>query len=243
MIVHLRPAPLVARVMTGTVVLHRDPRAWLTREIDVGRFLADLGADVVAPATAVDPGPHRCGSLWISIWDYVEVGAEPLGGETVGRSLRALHGALREYRGALPSRSEVLAEIDWLLAALPPDPELAAQRDRLADAIRAPEEDAQPIHGDASLSNLLATPAGPRWNDLEDVCCGSVAWDVAGVLDDAGSRGGDTFAAAVARGYGRDLDPERVDRITEVQALYGTLWRRYRRGAATPAAGTATDPE
>ena len=37
-IVHLRPSPIVARVMCGTVVLHPDPRAWLTREIASGRF-------------------------------------------------------------------------------------------------------------------------------------------------------------------------------------------------------------
>ena len=31
-LVHLRPSPLVARVMTGTVVLHDDPERWLRRE-------------------------------------------------------------------------------------------------------------------------------------------------------------------------------------------------------------------
>jgi hypothetical protein len=38
-LIHLRPAPLVARVMTGTVALHDDPRCWLEREVsaDSGR--------------------------------------------------------------------------------------------------------------------------------------------------------------------------------------------------------------
>ena len=30
-LVHLRPAPVLARVMTGTVALHDDPRKWLER--------------------------------------------------------------------------------------------------------------------------------------------------------------------------------------------------------------------
>jgi hypothetical protein len=39
-LVHLRPSPVVARVMTGTVVLHDDPRSWLSREVAVTTFLA-----------------------------------------------------------------------------------------------------------------------------------------------------------------------------------------------------------
>jgi hypothetical protein len=46
----------------------------------------------------------------------------------------------------------------------------------------------QPLHGDASLSNLLAADSGPRWNDFEDVCVGTVKSDVAGVLSDARTR-------------------------------------------------------
>lgn len=38
-LVHLRPAPVVARVMTGTVALHDDPRRWLEREVSVLDFL------------------------------------------------------------------------------------------------------------------------------------------------------------------------------------------------------------
>src|SRR4051794_15144094 len=72
-IVHLRPNAIVARVMSGTVVLHDDPRAWLTQEIEVGTFLSERGAPVVAPTTLVDPGPYVSGDLWISLWEYVAV--------------------------------------------------------------------------------------------------------------------------------------------------------------------------
>jgi aminoglycoside/choline kinase family phosphotransferase len=88
--------------------------------------------------------------------------------------------------------------------------------------------DLQPIHGDASFSNLLATTAGPRWNDLEDVCVGPVEWDVAGVLADARAKRGDEFAAEVLAAYGRDFDPSALERFEPVHELYGDLWRRYR---------------
>jgi hypothetical protein len=45
-LVHLRPSPVVARVMTGTVVLHDDPERWLSREVGVTEFLAPTGLAV-----------------------------------------------------------------------------------------------------------------------------------------------------------------------------------------------------
>lgn len=38
-LVHLRPSPVVARVMTATAVLHDDVSTWLRRELAVGAFL------------------------------------------------------------------------------------------------------------------------------------------------------------------------------------------------------------
>ena len=40
-LVHLKPAPVVARVMTATAVLHDDAEPWLAREVAVGAFLAE----------------------------------------------------------------------------------------------------------------------------------------------------------------------------------------------------------
>jgi phosphotransferase family enzyme len=229
-IVHLRPSPIVARVMSGTVVLHPDPHAWLTREIDVGAFLAERTSSVVAPATGVDPGPYVRDGLWLSFWEHVDVSRGPLGAAEIGRALRALHDALADYRGPLPPRAAVLGEIDWLLGALSGQDgvsELGAERDRLAEAILEPAADPQPLHGDASVSNLLATGDGPRWNDFEDVCVGGIEWDLAGVLSDAQARHGDAFRAEVLAAYGRGCDPAALDRVDQVHALYGTLWRRY----------------
>ncbi|MGY1733018.1 phosphotransferase family protein [Geodermatophilus sp. SYSU D01045] len=37
----------------------------------------------------------------------------------------------------------------------------------------------QALHGDAHPGNLLATPDGRRWTDLEDTCAGPPEWDLA----------------------------------------------------------------
>jgi hypothetical protein len=229
-IVHLRPSPIVARVMSGTVVLHPDPRAWLTREIDVGAFLGARMTSVVAPTKEIDPGPYVHDDLWLSFWEYAEVLEAPLEASVIGRSLRALHDALAEYPGPLPPRSAVVDEIDWLLNAIPDDEALSAERDRLAEVIVDIERAGtrQPIHGDASLSALLATTSGPRWNDFEDVCIGAVEWDVAGLLADARDAYGEAFSAEVLAAYGRTCDQAELGRVEQVHALYGDLWRRYR---------------
>jgi hypothetical protein len=54
-LVHLRPAPVVARVMTGTVALHDDPRRWLEREVAVLEFLKPSGL-AVSPNGLTAPG-------------------------------------------------------------------------------------------------------------------------------------------------------------------------------------------
>jgi thiamine kinase-like enzyme len=154
----------------------------------------------------------------------------------MGRSLRTLHDAMAGYPGELPPRSAVIEEIDWLLAKLAGErgiQALAEERDRLAPLLPDGDRGGQPLHGDASLSNLLPTSAGPRWNDFEDVCSGSPAWDVVGLADDARERHGDTFAAELLAAYGRDPDPELTQLVSDAQTLYGALWHRYRSSLST----------
>jgi Ser/Thr protein kinase RdoA (MazF antagonist) len=175
----------------------------------------------------------------MSFWEHVELHPRQLGAKEIGRALRSLHDGLAEYPGALPPRSDLLDEIDWLLGALAGEDGmtgLSAQRDRAAEVILAPEAERQPLHGDASLSNLLPTRSGPCWSDLEDVCLGAVSWDVAGLVADARAAHGDAFGAEVLAAYGRDFDPAALERLDQVHGLYGDLWRRYRRRIAATAA-------
>jgi hypothetical protein len=56
-LVHLKPAPIVARVMTGTALLHEDVEQWLAREVAVGAFAAERSDLVVPPTDLYRPVP------------------------------------------------------------------------------------------------------------------------------------------------------------------------------------------
>ena len=80
-------------------------------------------------------------------------------------------------------------------------------------------------HGDVSVGNLLKTQRGPVWIDFEDVCAGPVAWDVAGLVASARSRGHDArYADELLTGYG-DPGVEDLQPFLDAHLLYETIWR------------------
>jgi Ser/Thr protein kinase RdoA (MazF antagonist) len=86
---------------------------------------------------------------------------------------------------------------------------------------------AQALHGDAGIGNLLRTDEGLLWNDLEDVCTGPVAWDVAGVVTSARARGAsDAFIEEILDAYGGPRVDELADFIA-ADELYTTIWQSY----------------
>ncbi len=229
-VVHLAPAPVVVRVMTGTAALHADPAAWLGREVSVCSHLARLGAAVVAPSDELPPGPHRVEGLWMTCWAHVDVdrGAPtPPPGE-LGRALRDLHAALARVPVDLEPHAAVLDELAGLLDRLE-RPRAEAWRAELAalpaEALQTAGA-AQPVHGDASLGNLLATTDGRRlWADFEDVRRGPVETDVAGLVDAARTRGlGDGYETALLAAYG-PVDQVLLRTHLRLHALYGAVWR------------------
>jgi hypothetical protein len=235
--VHLRPAPVVARVMTGTAALHGDVERWLAGEVAVGTFLGERGL-AVAPSAVLAPGPHRHDGLWMTFWAYIEhdASAAPPRADELGRALRELHAALAGFRGALEPLSDVRDWLDRLAAEVPDGDQWRADLRALSPTVFASDLPAQAIHGDASLSNLLRTGDGLLWNDLEDVCFGPVHWDVAGLVAAARDRGlGEACVADFLRAYG-DLDLEQLDDFLAAHRLYTTIWQAYdvqRRRAST----------
>lgn len=230
-VVHLSPSPVAARVMSGTVALHDDPRAWLRREIAVGNFLAPTGL-AVPPSSMIAPGPHEFHGLWLtfSAWVDVQGPTEARDPEELGLALRQLHGVLAAYRGDLPTTRDLLDDIECLRTQLPSSPEVQSLGDRLhalADTVFDTSLPTQPLHGDASLTNLLRTPGGLLWNDFEDVLRGPVHWDVAGyamALEQAGAD--DAFVHRALDAYGWD-DPRDLAPFTEAHEVYGEIWRRF----------------
>jgi hypothetical protein len=236
-LVHLKPAPVVARVMTGTAVLHEDPEQWLAREVAVGVFLAERTDLVVAPSDILPPGPHEQDGLWMTLWKFVphDAQAPPPQPRELGRSLRELHAALADFPGALAPLSEIRDWLERLLAELRPSPSLSQRDvdwlrfklDALTPAVFESSLPAQALHGDASMGNLLRTDGGLVWNDFEDVCAGPVAWDVCGLVTSARARGQSaTFTEELLAAYG-DPGVEDLEAFLEAHALYEVVWQAF----------------
>jgi Phosphotransferase enzyme family len=236
-LVHLKPAPVVARVMTGTAVLHDDVERWLAREVAVGAFVAERSGMVVPPTDILPPGPHEQDGLWMTLWKFVPHDADspPPEPRELGRSLRRLHAALAGFPGDLPPLGDTRDWLERLLAELRPSPSLGRQEidwlrlelDALTPAVFESSLPAQALHGDASMSNLLRTESGLVWNDLEDVCAGPVAWDVSGLVSSARARGqSTTFVDELLAAYG-DPGVEDLEAFLEAHALYEVVWHAF----------------
>lgn len=236
-LVHLRPAPVVARVMTGTALLHDDVEQWLAREVAVGNFAAERGDLVVPPTDLPPPGPHHRDGLWMTLWRFVahDPDAPVPAPSELGRSLRELHAVLAGFPGDLAPLSGMSDWLGRLLADLRSTPGLTQQDieslrvklTALTPAVFASPLPRQAIHGDASLSNLLRADDRLVWNDLEDVCVGPVEWDLAGLVTSARNRGQDErFVDALLDAYdGPGL--EELEPFLEAHAVYDVIWRSF----------------
>jgi hypothetical protein len=236
-LIRLSPAPVVARVMTGTVVLHDDPKRWLEREVSVLSFLATSRV-AVAPSPLIAPGPHHCDGLWMTFSEWLAI--EPpskrqTDAEEFGRALKVLHQELLSFDGDLGTLMDVREDIERLRRHLRPSltlsPEMiAALRARLLaldDVVFRSSLPVQALHGDVSPSNLLRTSEGPVWNDFEDTFRGPLDWDVASCvtsLQMRGADGGGVRRALDAYGW---ADEKRLAPFMAAQELYYEIWRLY----------------
>jgi len=230
LLVHLAPAPVVARVatLTGT---RRAGDGWLRREVSVAGFLARAGAPVVAPSAELDPGPHAHDGISLSFWSYVEEVDAPLDAAEAGRRLRLCHEALAGYEGELESLGTLAEAERWLdelgaegrigevqTARLRND---AAEVRRRIEALGLPM---QAVHGDAHLDNAINTAAGPLWNDWEDTCLAPRALDLGCMEAAASVWGDDPESVAVALAAYGDIDPEALAVFVAARRFQGTMW-------------------
>jgi Phosphotransferase enzyme family len=240
-IVHLRPAPVVARVATLTAWTRREPFLWLAREVAVAGYAAGQGGPIVAPSALADPGPHWSNGLAVSLWTWIPPSPARPGPAEIGAALARLHLAAAGFPGELPVLSPLRALISDGLAALERDQVLAravlaALRDRHAailgelDGVTGP---ALVLHGDAHAGNLLlagGAASGTRsgsgwlWIDLEETCRGPRAFDLAVLADHQGADAGAALAAYAAV-TGEPLpEPEVLALFTRARRLEGAVW-------------------
>ena len=200
-LLHLRPAPVVARVSAPPAP--GGPKADdVVRELAVASHAAHRGAPVVPPSDRVDPGPHRHDGHVVTLWRYIETSGD-LDAAAAGRGLRAVHDALADYEGRLPTAGHPV-ELAEMLSLLDDSDDVTFLQQV---ASTRPELDGQALHGDAHLFNCLSSGGGPLWHDFETACRGPREYDLAALVLRDHSQGGDAAARAALRAYG-EHDPE-----------------------------------
>ena len=191
--VHLKPAPIVARISTLTSILRSPIESWLARELSVAKFLAAKSAPVVPPSDLLPAIPHHCDGLAMTFWRYFEPISDAVPARAIlGRMQAELHAVLRDYPGdlpPLPALNDIPRGIDRLqqLGNILPASDLTLLQttyDRLLPQLTDPAGLLQPLHGDAHALNLIPTAKGLLWNDFEDTCTGSSAWDLINLKDE-----------------------------------------------------------
>jgi hypothetical protein len=185
-VVHLAPAPVVARIGIEDVF---GPRMeWQRGAVGLCRHLAAAGAAVIPPSDLVPPGPYERDGFVFSFWRHV-VGdrTNPVSPREAGERLREIHELASSYDGELSTfwpfrearsllgHAEVIDELSdedlALLATV-----LVALEARLSTARQ------QALHGDAHIWNTLQTAGGPLWFDFDEACRGPVEWDAATMI-------------------------------------------------------------
>ncbi|HZU20033.1 MAG TPA: phosphotransferase [Gaiellaceae bacterium] len=208
-LVHLRPAPIVARVTSGAAGV--DPND-VVRELAVAGHAARAGAPVVPPSDLIDPGPHEHAGHTLAFWRYVEKCGEP-DAATAGAGLFAIHEALATFDGPLPA----LHDVGLLLAELPPSDD----RELLCELAARPLPAGQALHGDAHLFNCMSTTSGQLWHDFETACRGPREYDLAALVQRQRIHGDDARSAAALAAYG-EYDADLLEAALPVYAAWIT---------------------
>lgn len=231
LVVHLRPAPVVARVATTTGTV-RFGDAWFAKEVAVASYLATAGAPVVSPSNIVSPGPHQHNGLVLSFWEFVEEVDELPDANIAGQALRECHAALVDFGGELTildplseSESLLLSLISQGAFSLSDSQMLQAVNHKLKNRFQQLQLPMQPLHGDSNFSNVLNTTRGVLWTDWEDTFIGHIAWDIACLIASSHVFGTDMERATAAfAGYGLAIDNELLNLFIEARTFQTALW-------------------
>jgi len=185
----LRPHEVIAKVGKWS-----HSAASLAREHQVASAVAVAGGPVARPIAAVGPTRDGPSGYVVTLWERLEHDPDRVVDPAdAGASLRELHDALSGFDGVLPSFEEsldlargVLEDDRAMWALAPADRSLLRQAfDRIREEVRRRGYRARPIHGEAHDGNLLVTPDGLRWIDLENVSIGPLEWDLVFLPDRA----------------------------------------------------------
>lgn len=212
-VVHLKPAPVVARI--PTVLPHTTTPESLARrqqqELDVAQWLHDQGTPVIPPSPLVPREPVQRDGFSITFWPFTDEDKSKEPDYVRNSELAAdLHAALKTYPGELDFLSS--AEPQFVREGLdrleshpgivdPEDLRRARQEWQTLEPLVSDESEfrkafpgieLQPIHGDSPPANIFASTNGPLFSDFELITRGPVEWDLGGLgpeLEAAYDRG------------------------------------------------------
>jgi Phosphotransferase enzyme family len=215
-LLHLRPAPVVARVSTGLPYPEGPDPQDVVRELAVASHAARAGAAVIPPTDEVDAGPHERGGHIVTFWRYAPPHPDPDAAEA-GRALRVIHEALTDCDVELPPMTRP-RDIEAMLSSLPAGPDTEVLRAAVSSAHDA---DGQALHGDAHLWNCLGSSTGPLWHDFETACRGPREYDLAALVMDDRVNGDHPEARVALQAYGGH-DESLLDDMVPVYASWVT---------------------
>jgi hypothetical protein len=208
-LVHLWPAPVVARVTSGALGVDS---ADVERELTVARHAAQANAPVVQPSDLLPPGPHRHGGHTLVFWRYLSQSGT-LDASSAGRGLHSIHDSLADYDRELP-RAGRADEVWAMLQPFAPSDDV----ELLCELASRELPEGQALHGDAHLFNCIQTTTGPIWHDLETACRGPREYDLAALVLGDRSKA-DPEARSALAAYG-SYDEELLERALPVYAAW-----------------------
>ena len=221
LVVHLAPAPIVARVGQAMAELRPGVRA---RELAVTSWLAQRGLPVVPPSDALPPAVYALEGWEATFWPLV-ANERQVDGAAAGQALRAIDEALRGYDGEAYGFWP-LFETKALLERFDLPPIVEETRARVERKLRY---DPVLLHGDARFRNCYFTDDGPLWADFEDACLAPPEWDAACLSNAGRLDGGDPEHVRALE----ELDVPDADRfrlLVVLRVIVGIVWVEFVRG-------------
>ncbi|MGP5413048.1 phosphotransferase family protein [Brachybacterium paraconglomeratum] len=210
----LRPADVVARIAP------RDHAGDLAVELERAEALQAVGAPVGPPDPRLAPTVHVRGEHAITLWEHLPSrDRAELPPAEYAAALAALHAGMRALDLPVASLADRVGHALGLLRDPARTPSLGpADRSLLQETLarltgRAATGGPQQIlHGEPHPGNVLDTPAGPRFIDLETFCRGPVEFDLA-------------HAPAEVAAYSPDHDPALLEECRPLSLALATTWR------------------
>ena len=165
-------------------------------EVRVATSLAAVNAPIASLDPRAAPQAYERDGFAITFWSYYRPGTDLGPPADYADALRRLHAAMRSIEIEVPHFTERVAAAERLLTRRHETPELP-DGDRLllldtlhtaAQEVRRHANVDQLLHGEPHPGNLLITPEGLLFIDLETCCRGPVEFDVAHVPDEVSAH-------------------------------------------------------